>query len=507
MAPGEPTEPLRASPDPARSLPCFAPFGLRRALAMTHPQVVRVYSTYQDPDYECPWQSVAPRGSTGSGVIVGQKRILTGAHVVANATFVQVQKQDDPSKLPARVVAISHDCDLALLEVDDPAFTRGITPARIGELPRLREAVQVVGYPIGGEEVSITEGVVSRIEVQRYEHSQRHLLAVTVDAAINEGNSGGPVFARGKVVGIAFQALPDAENIGEMVPAPILERFLAGVQKGKDPQVPGIGISTQPLENPALRAHLGMKPAHSGVLITAVQFGSSAWGHLQVGDVLTELDGLRIADNGTVRYRGRYRCQFDAVIGDHHCGDVVPAKVLRKGALVTVRMTMQPMAWLVPRTEFDRRPMWFLYGGLVFQRLTAEFLRIWGEHWWDKAPKELLHLYYSGLRKPEQREIVVLAQVLADAVNVGYEPFANDVVATVNGEHPVDMHDFVRRMDAARGEVVLKLSSGATVLLDAAAAKAAMPRIMKQYHVPGDRSADLVVAPAVAKAKRVRSRR
>jgi hypothetical protein len=98
-------------------------------------------------------------------------------------------------------------------------------------------------------------------------------------------------------------------------------------------------------------------------------------------------------------------------------------------------------------------------------------------------------------------------------VNVGYEPFANDVVATVNGEHPVDMHDFVRRMDAARGEVVLKLSSGATVLLDAAAAKAAMPRIMKQYHVPGDRSADLVVAPAVAgarvgeKLKRARSRR
>jgi hypothetical protein len=361
--------------------------------------------------------------------------------------------------------------------------------------------------------VSITEGVVSRIEVQRYEHSQRHLLAVTVDAAINEGNSGGPVFARGKVVGIAFQALPDAENIGEMVPATIIRRFLAGARRSLSPHVPGIGITTQPLENDALRAYLGMGARQSGVLVTAVQYGSSAWGQLHVGDVLMELDGLRIADNGTVRYRSRHRCQFDAVIGDHHCGDVVVAKVLRDRKPLAVRMVMQPMAWLVPRTEFDRRPMWFLFGGLVFQRLTAEFLRNWGDHWWDKAPKELLHLYYSGLRKPEQREIVVLAQVLADAVNVGYEPFANDVVATVNGEHPVDMHDFVRRMDAARGEVVLKLSSGATVLLDAAAAKAAMPRIMKQYHVPGDRSADLVVAPAVAgarvgeKLKRARSRR
>jgi S1-C subfamily serine protease len=458
---------------------------------MSHPQVVRVYSTYQDPDYECPWQSVAPRGSTGSGVIVGPQHVLTGAHVVANATFVQVQKQSDTTKAVARVEAISHDSDLALLHVEDKAFARGIRPAVIGDLPKLRDAVQVVGYPIGGEEVSITEGVVSRIEVQRYEHSQRHLLAVTVDAAINEGNSGGPVFARGRVVGIAFQALPEAENIGEMVPAPILARFLDAVKRRKDTGVPGLGITTQPLENQALRRHLGMRPRDSGVLITAVQYGSSAWGNLQAGDVLTRLDGLRIADNGTVQYRGRYRCQFDAVVGDHHIGDLLSAQILRNGVEVKVQLTMRPMAWLVPRTEFDRRPMWFLFGGLVFQRLTAEYLRIWGDQWWDKSPKELLHLFYSGLRRPEQQEVIVLAQVLADAINVGYEAFHNDVVDTVNGKKPVDMADFVMRLDAMKGEVVIKLSSGATVLLDAEEARAAQPRILSRYHVPGDRSPDL----------------
>ncbi|HEB54240.1 MAG TPA: trypsin-like serine protease [bacterium] len=462
---------------------------------MTHPQVVRVYSTYQDPDYECPWQSVAPRGSTGSGVIVGAQRILTGAHVVANSTFVQVQKQSDVKKVAARVVAISHDCDLALLEIEDRAFTRGIKPAVVGDLPKLRDDVQVVGYPIGGEEVSITEGVVSRIEVQRYEHSQRHLLAVTVDAAINEGNSGGPVFGRGKIVGIAFQALPDAENVGEMVPAPIIRKFLDGVKKRKPADVPGLGISTQPLENPALREHLGMKARDSGVLVTAVQYGSSAWGKLEIGDVLMGLDGHAIADNGTIRYRGRYRCQFDAVIGDHHCGDVVTARVLRQGRRSDVQLEMQPMMWLVPRTEYDRRPTWFLFGGLVFQRLTVEFLRNWGDNWWDKAPKGLLHDYYYGLRRPERREVVVLAQVLADAVNVGYEVFQNDSVVSVNGRQPVDMRDFVRIVDGADGEVVLKLNSGATVLLDAANARAAEERILALYHLPGDRSADLPKRP------------
>ena len=151
---------------------------------------------------------------------------------------------------------------------------------------------------------------------------------------------------------------------------------------------------------------------------------------------------------------------------------------------------MQPMKWLVPRTEYERRPMWFLFGGLVFQRLTAEYLRNWGEHWWDKAPKELLHSYYHGLRLPEQQEVVVLAEVLADAVNVGYEAFHNDIVSSVNGKPPVDMLDFIQIVDQADGEVVIKLSSGATVLLDAKTARAAQARILALYHVPGDRSVD-----------------
>ena len=213
--------------------------------------------------------------------------------------------------------------------------------------------------------------------------------------------------------------------------------------------------------------------------------------NLQINNVLMQLNKLHITNNNTIHYHDRFRCQFDAVVGDYHIGDHIAARILRAGKVHAVSMRMESMAWLVPRTEFDRRPMWFLYGGLVFQRLTAEFLRIWGEHWWDKAPKELLHLFYAGNRKPERQEVVVLAQVLADAVNVGYEPFHNDVVEQINGHAPVDMADFVRRMDQATGEVVLQLSSGAKVLLDAAAARAAMPRILSRYHVPGDRSADL----------------
>ncbi|MGE3174903.1 MAG: S1C family serine protease [Planctomycetota bacterium] len=475
---------------------------------MSYPQVVRVYCTYQDPDQESPWQSLAPRGSTGSGVVIGPGRVLTGAHVVANATFLQVQKQSDPNKVVARIAAISHDSDLALLEIDDPAFTRGIKAAAIGELPRLRDQVAVAGYPVGGDEVSITEGVVSRIEVQRYEHSQRHLLAVTVDAAINDGNSGGPVFHRGKVVGIAFQSLPDAENVGEMVPAPVIKSFLDGTAQQKSPLVPGFGISTQNLENPALRGWLGMKSSDSGVLVTSIQYGTSAWGVLRKGDVLLELDGLKIANNGTVRYRGTFRCQFDVVVGEHFVGDRMRATVLRDGARVKVTMTLQPMAYLVPRYEYDTRPSWFVFGGLVFQRLTAEYLRIWGDNWWEKAPKEFLHFYYQGERTEERQETVVLAHVLADEINVGYEHFQNDSIVEVAGKQPRDLRDFVALVDAQERELVLRTGSGGMLMLDARAARAARDRILAQYRVPADRSRDLqatVGGPPRAK-RRARTR-
>ena len=109
------------------------------------------------------------------------------------------------------------ECDVALLTVDADAFWAGLRPLEFGGLPRLQDAVAVVGYPIGGDTISVTSGVVSRIEVLSYAHGSTELLGIQIDAAINSGNSGGPVFnSRGECVGIAFQSLTgDAENIGK----------------------------------------------------------------------------------------------------------------------------------------------------------------------------------------------------------------------------------------------------------------------------------------------------
>lgn len=457
---------------------------------MPYSSVVKIFATAQEPNYESPWQARAPSSATGSGVVVGPGEILTGAHVVANATFVQVQKQTHADKAIAQVKAVCHDCDLALLAVDDPEFTEDVPAARIEELAHQGDDVAVVGFPIGGEELSVTEGVVSRVEVQKYAHSQRHLLAATVDAAINAGNSGGPVFKGSRVAGIAFQKLEQADNIGEIVPAPLIRHFLAGIPDGRHAQVPGLGVDTQNLENPRMRTELGLTQGQSGVLVLDVAYGSSSWGVIRPRDVLLSIGGHPIANNGTVRFRDRYRTLFDVVLGEYYVGDLLDVQVLRAGELVGERLRLAPYRDLVPRSQYDVLPCYRIYGGLVFQVLCRDLLATWDE-WWRDAPAEFLHLYYSGLRTEARREVVVLTRVLADAINVGYEGLENEVVAAVDGTPPRDMAHFVALLDRASGVVEIRMTSGAILVLDADAVAQSTSRILERYQVPADRSAGL----------------
>ncbi len=455
---------------------------------MAYPEVIRVFATTQEPDYDCPWQTRTPSSSTGSGVVIGGGAILTGAHVVADATFLQVQKPSHPDKAIARVRAVCHDCDLALLEVlDPPGFLDDVPPAEIGDMPRLRDQVAVVGYPVGGEEISITEGVVSRIEVQRYSHSQRHLLAVTVDAAINAGNSGGPVFGAGKVVGIAFQKLNGVDNIGEMVPPPVIRAFLDGVAAGKRPAIPSLGILTQNLENPLLRRQLGVPDGTSGIAVIQIDHGGAAHGVLEPRDVITHVDGLAIASNGTVSWNGQHRTRYDVVLGTRFVGDSMRLGIRRRGEALEVDVTLAPWRPLVPRSRYDQAPRYVVYAGLVFQTLTRDFLGTW-DKWWNKAPKEFLNYYYMGTRTADREEIVILTQIFADEINVGYAHLYNEAVATVNAVTPRDLADFDARITAATGIVEITTTSGGVIMFDAAEVARATPRILERYRIPHDRS-------------------
>ncbi|GAH77501.1 unnamed protein product, partial [marine sediment metagenome] len=238
---------------------------------------------------------------SGSGCIISGRRILTNAHVVGDHTFIQVRRAGKAKKYTAEVEIVAHECDLAILRVNDNSFFSDVEPVEIGALAEVRDRVAVYGFPEGGDKLSITEGVVSRVEHHRYTHSNAYLLTCQIDAAINPGTSGGPVIKDDEIVGVAFQA-GAGENIGYMVPIPVINHFLKDIKDGKYDGIPGLGISWQKMENPDIRLKFNMTAEQSGVLVNKIYLGSSARGILKSGDVILSIDGKNVENDGTIEF-------------------------------------------------------------------------------------------------------------------------------------------------------------------------------------------------------------
>lgn len=458
--------------------------------------VVKVMTVSDAPDYDQPWQTEGPDSAVGSGVIVMTPRgvrVLTNAHVVENQVFIEVRRYGKSQKFVAEVEGVGHVCDLALLTVEDPEFV-GTAPALpISDLPVLGDRVSVLGFPVGGDRLSITEGIVSRIEMSPYAHSQRTLLAVQIDAAINSGNSGGPVVKNGKLVGIAFEAMDDAENIGYMIGAPVVEHFLRDIEVGIPDGFPDLGIVTQPLESKAHRRALGLSTStHSGVLVTGVAHSSSASGFLKPGDVLMMIDGKRVAADGSVRFRKGERIDITYQISKRHVGDIMRVKIWRDGEQHRLEIPMKPPRYLVPEDRYDIKPTYYLYGGLLFVPLSRDFLTTWGSEWWQEAPSELVSIYENEIRTPSRSEIVVLQKVLADTVNQGYHSFEALAIDRVMGNRIRHLRDLIRIVESVEDVFIhFEARDGSVIVLDRQQVEKRHRGILRRYGVPFDRSEDL----------------
>ena len=234
------------------------------AASVVHVQVFR--SAF---DWSQPWRQEGVSGASGSGFFIAGGRIVTNAHVIADARQILVRRPDQANPYVATLEAVGNDCDLAVLRVADPEFARGLRPLSFGPLPRSGTRVSTYGFPLGGQDVSSTAGIVSRVESRGYVHSgaDAHLVVQT-DAAINPGNSGGPVVQDGRVVGVAFQGFPGADNMGFFIPVPVVRHFLANLEDGRYDGFPDSGLDTAPLLSPAYRRERGLPDRRSGVVET-----------------------------------------------------------------------------------------------------------------------------------------------------------------------------------------------------------------------------------------------
>ncbi|MEN9637876.1 MAG: hypothetical protein RL077_6280 [Verrucomicrobiota bacterium] len=417
--------------------------------------VVKIFATARYPDPYKPWTKQAPREGTGTGVIIEGKRILTNAHVVLYASQVQVQANASGDKISATVETIAPGIDLAILKLDDESFfeTRPPLP-RATLLPAVKDAVLVYGFPAGGTNLSITKGIVSRLEFTSYNFSTSGL-RIQIDAAINPGNSGGPAVADDKMVGVAFSRLGGGDNIGYIIPCEEIELFLQDAADGHYDGKPGMFDALQTFENPALRRFLKVDRGVDGMIVTEADQDDPAY-PLRPWDILTHIGDQPIDNEGMVKV-GAIRVRFQYLIQKIAKANRVPLTLVRAGQKINVELAVPPRRPLVMPDLAGQYPSYFVYGPLVFSHATQHFLS-----GLSKAAGSLAAIGSPLSTRladrpafPDEELVVVSSPFFPHKLSKGYSQAQTRVVASVNGTKIKNLNHLVATLRDATDEFIV----------------------------------------------------
>lgn len=439
--------PLRAADEPAAAKP-----------ATVEESVVKIFSTARYPDPFRPWAKQAPRESTGTGVVIEGRRILTNAHVVLYASQVQVQANQSGDKISATVEFISPGIDLAVLKLDDETFFATHAPlARANKLPSIKDNVLAYGYPTGGTSLSITKGIVSRIEFAGYNFPTSGL-RIQIDAAINPGNSGGPALSGDEMIGLAFSRLGGGDNIGYIIPNEEVELFLADIKDGRLDGKPAMFDSLQSLENPALRDFLKLDRSVEGIIVhepdrTDADYPLKKW------DVITHIGATNVDNEGMIKLGDNLRVRLQYLVQQITRDSRVPLTVVRAGQELKLELPVasaRPM--LIPDLEGDYPP-YFVYGPLVFSVGTAQFIAPLANRAQALASLSYMGNPLSSRRGdqpafPGEELVLVASPFFPHRLSKGYDNPLSRVVATLNGTKVRNLLHLVEILRDSRDEFI-----------------------------------------------------
>jgi len=399
--------------------------------------VVKVFANMRYPDLGRPWTKQQPSEATGTGVVIEGHRILTNAHVVLYASQLQVQANQEGDKYSATVEAVAPGIDLAVIRLDDESFFDRHAPLeRTHALPEIKDAVLAYGFPLGGTSLSITKGIVSRIEYAAYNATGAGL-RIQIDAAINPGNSGGPATVGDRMIGLAFSHLGNTQGIGYIIPNEEIDIFLNDIADGHYDGKPALRDYLQTLENPALRAYLKLPASVHGIVVHRPVVEDPGY-PLREWDVITRIGDTPVDDQGMIlvgkhlRVGAGYEVQRAARDGK------VALTLVREGKTLTVQLPVPAeRPALIPDLKGEYPP-YFIYGPLVFTRATTAYVQslarsaeVFSSLSIIKSPLLTQRADEPG---PEREELVVIpAPLFPHPISTGYSNPSGAVVYAING--------------------------------------------------------------------------
>jgi len=420
--------------------------------------VVKIFATARLPDLFKPWTKQAPRDATGTGIIIEGKRILTNAHVVLYANQVQVQANQSGDKISATVESIAPGIDLAVLKLDDESLfdTRPPLP-RARALPDVKDAVLVYGFPTGGTNLSITKGIVSRIEFAGYNFPTSGL-RIQIDAAINPGNSGGPALSADRMIGLAFSRLGGGENIGYIIPCEEIDLFLADVADGRYDGKPSMFDTLQTFENPALRPFLKLDKSVEGMIVTENDTVDPAY-PLKPWDVITKIGDTAIDNEGQVKVEPNLRIRFQYLIQKIAKNGRVPLTVVRgaQPRVIDLPLTANRPT-LLPSLDGDY-PSYFVYGPIVFSVATQDFIGSFTNvNWVNSLSAAASPLVTRRSDRPAfagEELVVITSPFFPHKLSKGYSPAVAQVVKSVNGTRVKNLLHLVELLRNVKDDFVV----------------------------------------------------
>ncbi|MGH7825666.1 MAG: PDZ domain-containing protein [Candidatus Binatia bacterium] len=485
------------------SLLMFALFAVFAPLLEAQDQirdlVVKIHAVHQRPDVLRPWTRNSPQKVSGSGVVIEGKRILTNAHVVRYASQIYVQPNQSANRIPARVEGIAPSIDLAVLSIGDEKFFegRGSLPFA-DELPRVKDTVNVYGYPTGGTELSVTQGIVSRIEFNDY-YYQTSGLRIQVDAALNFGNSGGPAVSDGKLVGLVFSLIQNAQNIGYLIPVEEIRLFLADIADRVYHGKPQIYDFLQTVENDALRRRLGLPPGINGVMV-ADPYRMDPQYPLQEWDVIVKIGDTPIDSDGKVAVRYDLRLSALYLVQKYAKNGQVDLTIFRDGQLKNINFPLEPRRELVVPYLLHKRPRYFISGPLVFSQATQDYLERLGSQRALSLSQQSSPLITRRFDKPTfpgEELVVVSSPLFPHRITKGYDDPNYAVLSQVNGVQVQNLRHLVETLrDTNVPQITFKFARASkltheTMVFERAELLEATNKILEENGIRSPYSSDL----------------
>ena len=308
---------LQTSPESVENIPQEGGLSLQEIYERNIPSVVSISTTH----------------STGTGVILSSDGyIVTNAHVVEDAPGISIKLTDD-REFTADLMGCDNISDLAVLKIE----AQDLIPAQFGdsEILRVGDSVAAIGDPLGVDlRGTYTDGIISAIN-RDVNMNGRTMTLIQTNAALNSGNSGGPLInCYGQVIGIntmkigAFTDSAGVEGIGFAIPSATVKDIVDQlIHQGYVSGRPTLGVSGEAL--PLFYQHYYRMPA--GLYVTEVEPGSAADAcGMEQGDILMSINDARIYDMDSLQ---------TAIIG-YEVGDTVTITVFRDGQTATAQVVL-----------------------------------------------------------------------------------------------------------------------------------------------------------------------